>query len=230
MSLGVFWSLLNPLVMLGVLWFVFTRIFPNAGQPHFGVFILCGLVPFNFFTLAWVSGTTSLVENGTLIKKVPVPREIIPIASVLGNCLQLAAQVFLLLVFVVLSGIPLNWHWLWLPFLWGCQIVFLCGISLLTSCLNVYVRDIRYLVESINVILFWLVPIFYPFSMISEQYKEIYALNPVAAMTFALRNIFIDGISPAASLLERLVGSSALMLVLGFLVFRRLKPRFYNYL
>jgi ABC-type polysaccharide/polyol phosphate export permease len=134
------------------------------------------------------------------------------------------------LVFVVLSGISLNWHWLWLPFLWGCQIVFLCGISLLTSCLNVYVRDIRYLVESINVILFWLVPIFYPFSMISEQYKEIYRLNPVAAMTFALRNIFIDGTSPATSLLLRLVGSSALMLVLGFLVFRRLKPRFYNYL
>lgn len=229
MSLGVFWSLLNPLVMMGILWFVFTKILQNR-IPNFAVFALCGLVPYNVFTTSWLTGTLSLVENATLIKRVAVPRELIPISIVLSNCIHMSAQIVLLLLLVVATGEGVNRHWLWLLVIWPLEVVFVVGLGLIFAALNVYVRDVRYIVESANLVLFWLVPIFYDFSSIPPQYAEIVHYNPVAALVMASRIILLHDAAPPASLLIRLTLSSFLMFGLGLVIFRRLRRGFYNYL
>jgi lipopolysaccharide transport system permease protein len=229
MSLGVLWSLLNPLVMMGVLTFVFTKVFPNPNK-QFPVFVLCGLVPYNFFTIAWITGTTSIVDSAGLVKRVPLPREIVPIAAVLSNCLHLAIQILLLLSCVFIFGGHISVQWFWLPFVWVLEIVFACGLALITSTVNVYIRDTRYIVESINTVLFWMVPIFYSFEVVPAKYSEFYEINPVAAMVLCLRNILLKDSSPPSSTLWRLAAVSIGALVVGLIVFEKGKGEFYDHI
>jgi lipopolysaccharide transport system permease protein len=230
MSLGILWSLINPLVMMGVLAFVFGNVFGNKSTPAYPVFILCGLIPYNFYAAAVLTGTSSIVESAGLVKRVAVPREVVPVASVLSTCIHLLIQFVLLVGFALFFRLPPAASWLWLPVIWVLYIIFVCGLAMGASALNVFVRDTRYLVESFNLVLFWLVPIFYDFHIIPAKYVDVYRFNPIAALVMAMRNIMIDRQPPAPSLVRNLVIAAAVTSTLGFWMFRRLKARFYEHL
>jgi ABC-type polysaccharide/polyol phosphate export permease len=192
--------------------------------------VLCGLVPFNFFVYATNSGTTSLLDNSSLVKRVALPLEVVPLASVLSACLHLAIQVALLLGFAVYSGFGVTRYWLWLPLVWTLEMMFVCGLVLITSSVNVFVRDTRYLVESANMALFWLVPIMYPEAIVPERFHSIYQYNLIAALVTAMRHTIMEAKSPPESLLWKLTAVSAVVFLLGHFFFRRLKDRFYGHL
>jgi ABC-type polysaccharide/polyol phosphate export permease len=238
MSLGVLWSLLNPLVMMGVMTFVWTQIFLNP-MPHFPLFILCGMVPYNFFTIAWSGGTTSIVDSAGLIKRLPVPREVVPISTVLSCSIHLLLQLVLLLAIAIGSHVSVNRYWFWLPVIWALEIVFLSGLSFLTAAANVFLRDTRYIVESTNLVMLWLVPVFYDFAIIPPRYKEIYQLNPLATLVIVMRRIVYEGVGPnwctgcsehATYTMWKLVLASFTVFFIGLLVFRRMKPMFYEHI
>src|SRR5213594_824173 len=216
MSLGIFWSLLNPLIMMTVLTFIFTKIVPNPQAPQFPVFVLCGLIPFNFLALSWSIGTGSIFDNTGLIKRATFPKELIHIG--------------LLLTLVLAFGNGVNRHWVWLPFIWGFEIVLTCGLVFMCSALSVYIRDMRYIVDATCTVLFWLVPIFYPFSVIPDRYQNVYQYNPVAAIVLALRYTLLENTPLASSLLTKLAVGSTFIFITGWLVFQRAKQRFYDYL
>ena len=229
MSLGVFWSLLNPLVMMALLTFIFTRIFTTS-QPKFPVFVLRGLVPLSFFQVAWSSGTNSLIENSHLVKKVGVPSELFPVASVLSNFVHFAIQLGLLITIALMSGLQITAHWLWLPAIIAMEVIFSCGLVLATAGLNVYIRDTRYVVESLNTIMFWMVPVFYDFSIVPAAYAGAYQYNPLAAMVLATRQVIMQDRPPSTELMLKAVFVSIISLGIGYTVFTRFKGGFYDHL
>ncbi len=230
MSLGILWSLINPLVMMGVFTFVFGRVFGGQREQAYPLFVLCGLVPYNFFSGAWASATTSLVENAGLIKRVAVPREVVPVSVVLSNCLHLGIQMGLLVLVALIYGYRPNIYWFWLIPIWALYIAFVCGLALGSSAINVLIRDTRYVVESFNLVLYWLVPIFYSFTIIPERYIPVYQFNPVAALVMAMRRILMERSAPAMTLVMNLAIAACVTLGAGFLTFGRLKQRFYEHI
>lgn len=226
MSLGLLWSILNPLVMVSVYTFVFTKIFQSS-IPYFPLFVLSGLIPFNFFVQSWVSATNSIIENASLVKRTPALREIFPVAGVLSNVLHLILQLLIIVGLVFYFGIGVSKLWLWLPVVWGLELLFIIGLGMATAALNVYIRDTRYIVESVCLVIFWLVPIFYSFEMVPQEYAELYQYNPVAALVLATRRVIFEAQAPHAALLWKLTLVAFASLLAGTTIFRRLKRGFY---
>ena len=229
MSLGIFWSLLNPLIMVAVLTYIFTVVFPSKVH-NFPLFVLIGLIPFNFFTLAWASGTNSILDNAALVKKLRFRREVIPISVVLGSVIHFVIQMLLLLTLLLVFGQRINRQWLWLPAVLGLEIVFACGMALAFAALDVYYRDTRYVVESANLVLFWMVPIFYSYDQVPRNFVAFYEVNPIAAVVQACRMILLQGVAPPPSLLVKLALVSVAALAGGLLLFGRMQKRFSDYL
>jgi len=152
---------------------------------------------------------------------------VVPIAAVLSNCVHLLIQIALLLLLTVCFGLRPNRYWLWMPVIWVCTSRFCADWPLGSSAINVYIRDTRYVLESFNTVLFWLVPIFIPLPL-SGKIQERLPIQSGGRAGDGVRNILMDGTAPPASLIENLTIAASVALGLGFLIFHRLKPGFTN--
>jgi lipopolysaccharide transport system permease protein len=240
--LGFFWSLLNPLLLMVVFTIVFTVMLPNFYVPHFPVFVLCGLLPWNFFNTAVMASLTSISGNGHLIKKVYFPREILTISSVLSNFVNFVLSLPVLMIFLFIFRIPLTIWIIYLPLVLLIQVLFTCGVALLLATLNVFYRDTSVIMEVLIQAWFFLTPIFYPIEILDEWQvvwgfalpvrRLTYILNPMASIVASYRSIlygFIDGSPPTALALDFLMRTaltSVVCLLIGYAVFCRYSHRF----
>jgi lipopolysaccharide transport system permease protein len=230
MSLGILWSLANPLIMMLVLTFIFKNVFPNSSIKNYPAFALIGLISYNFFGLAWSSSTTSISYNSGLVKRVRMTREIIPIASVLAQSIHFFIQFGLVLIFVAALGLPPTREWLWAIPVLAVELVCVSGLALLCSAFDVYLRDTRYIVDSAVTMMFWLNPVFYPVEMIPSRYRTLYELNPIASVIVCLRKVLLDARMPPL----RVFSLGALVSIgtfgMGLAVFAQMKGNFGDYL
>jgi ABC-2 type transport system permease protein len=224
--LGFLWSLANPLLLILVYSFVFGHIL-RGGPPNFAYFLMVGILPWTFFSQALMMSTGSIVDNGNLIKKVALPLEVFPLATVLFNLVQFG---FALLVFFPMAllyfRVPVVLSWLnFFPIL-ALQIIFTLGLCFIVSTATVFYRDVRHFTEILLMLLFWLTPIIYDVQTIPASLRTAIYVNPFTYFILAYQDALYhnSGLSPDKLLVLALLGLVALFI--GYTAFVYSKTRF----
>src|SRR5215510_10960889 len=225
-ALGFLWSLANPLLLILVYSFVFGHIL-RGGPPNFAYFLMVGILPWNFFAQSLMMSTGSILENGNLIRKVAVPMEVFPVATVLFNLVQyFLALIVLFPMAFILFGISPSWSWLaFLPIL-ILYVGFTLGACFAVATATVFYRDVRHFTEILLMLLFWLTPIIYDIRTITPELQSVIYLNPISFFTLAYQNALFYNIFPSFQEIAFLMSLTVLMFLIGYTFFVRLKNRF----
>lgn len=224
--LGVVWSLLRPLLMIGVYTVAFKYVV-RIKMENYSFFLLIGLLPWNFFQGAAMASTQSVIDNYNLIKKVYFPRQTLPVATVLFNFAQflLALAVFIP-VFLLFSPVPVHWVALGLVPLLALHLLFTIGAALLLSALTSSFRDVEHLTEVGLVLLFWVTPIIYPIAMVPAPFQALMKLNPLASLAMAYQDLLFYGRLPELAVALVLLAWTAALFTAGYLTFKWYDPAF----
>jgi len=230
-ALGILWSLMNPFLMMIVFTIVFTVMAPVANVDNFPVFLLCGLLPWNFFTASLMGSTFSVVGNAGLIKKVYFPREVLPISIILANLVHFFIALVVLFGMIFVFRLELTVWILYLPLVILIHLIFTLGVSLFLAAANVFYRDTQQIMDVLMLAWFFFTPIFYPIDILPKSYNLfgvtldvwwlMYILNPMASLIANYRIILYHGSPPALDFLARTMVTALITFVIGWVVFNR---------
>jgi lipopolysaccharide transport system permease protein len=217
--LGFFWSFLEPLLMLGVLYLVFTNIFKNSIE-NYPIYLLLGLIIWYMFSRATSMGQMSLLSKAGIIQKVNLRKELIVLSSCLASlimmCFEFIAFTFFALVFHFIPASTI----LMLPLLILDLFVFCFGISLILSVLTVYFGDIKFIWHVALQVGFFTTPIFYQLEVFPESIKQMLQLNPMASVVDTAHKIVIYGTLPTLEESMHIVISTLVIFLIGYAIFR----------
>lgn len=226
-ALGILWSLFNPLLLMLVYTLVFSTIarFP---LKHYPVFLLSGLLAWNFVTNVLTQSVTSIVSNANLVKKVYFPREVLVVGVVGANLVNFMISLLLLVPFLVFFQIHVGAPLLLLPVLILMEIVFVLGVAFAVAALDVFFRDIEHLIQVFVLVLFFGTPIIYPFStnLLSPKVKQFLIFNPLTWLMDSYQRVLYWNDWPRLDFLLLFGLLSLVVLLAGAAIFARLKGSF----
>jgi len=231
--LGYLWSLLRPLLLFGVLLFVFTQIIKLGKHVQdYPVLLLIDVMLFNFFQEATQSALTSVVQEEGVVRKTQFPRLAIPLASVLAGTFNLGVSLVAVFVFILGFGVGPYWTWLLLPALLAPLLTFTCAVAAILSALYVRFRDMAVIWSVLSQALFYATPVLYTVDIVPQQFRWVILLNPLTPIFIQVRHWIIDPSAPgaidAAGGALHLVPAATLFVVICILavwVFNREAPR-----
>jgi len=223
--LGVIWSFLNPLLSVLVYAIIFPYIM-RMEMDNYLIYLITGVLPWTFFTIAINSAMISVLVNANIIKKVYFPRIILPIASVTSALINFLISCLIILVFVIFSGIGISINLIYLPIIIIVQYVMLLGITFILSAIDLYFRDIENIMLFCLNMLFYATPILYTPDIFPDKFSFIIKLNPMAYVINAYRDVFYYKTMPNLLDLGIVGVFSIILLVIGYMIFNKLQKGF----
>ncbi len=222
--LGFFWSILSPLALAFVLYFIFRNIFKQ--EENFAANLLVGVISWRFFAVGTGSALGAIVGKSNLVTKVYIPRYILVFSNVIANLLSslLEFLVLIIMLFFILGRLPPTI--ILFPLVHLLYFFLIYGIGLLLSSLFVYFRDLHQIWEILTNILFYCTPIVYPLSLVTNYLLPYYMLNPVTQIITIYRNIMVAGTLPTLDSVITVVVIIIALFIIGSLVFTKLQRRF----
>lgn len=223
--LGVLWSFLNPLLSVIVYAIIFPYIM-RMSMNHYLIYLITGIIPWTFFTMSINVGMVSVLVNANIIKKVYFPRIILPISSVTSALVNFLISLVIVCVFVLFSGIGFSINLLFLPIVVVIQYILMLGITFVLSAIDLYFRDVENIMLFILNMLFYATPILYAPSIFPEKLRWVIALNPMAHLINAYRDIFYYKVMPNFGSLGIVFLVSVVIFFAGYAIFEKLQKGF----
>ncbi len=227
--LGVLWSLLNPMLMMTVQYMVFSQIF-KSDIENYPVYLLSGLVVFNFFSEGVGQALTSVVGNASLITKVYMPKYVYPVTRVLSSGINLLMSLIPLVLVAAVTHEEFTKAYIMLPYFLICLVGFTIGFGMLMSALMVFFRDVQFLWGILSLLWMYLTPIFYPLSILPDSIKNGMNANPMIYYITPVRDIVLEGITPEPYMFFQCAVITAISLIIGGFIFKKAQDKFIFYI
>lgn len=227
--LGFLWTLLNPLLMTMVYTLVFS-FFLRFDIPKYPAFVLCALLPWNWFSEAITTGVNSIVDRPGFVRDAIFPSAVLPVTSIASTMMNYVFSVLVLLAVLLAFKVTLGLSLIALPVIMAVQFLFGLGIVFFLGTYNVFFRDLRYIVQYILLAVFFLTPVIYDYSVVPVRFQWIFKLNPMAHIINDYRSIFLYGNWPDWRDLGFVFVLGIVLVILGSWAFETQKENFAEYL
>lgn len=225
--LGIAWAVLQPLALMIIFTLVFSRlVHVDTGDIPYPVFSYTALVPWTFFATSLSFGIASVVNNMNLVTKIYFPREILPLASIGAAFVDFVASGLILAGMMLVYGVRPGWASLWIGPLLVLQVALTIAVVLLGSALLVFFRDVRFVVPLLTQVWMYASPVIYPSTLVPEQFRILYFLNPMAGIIDGYRRVLLMGEPPQSQALALGSVVTLVLLIAGVLFFKRSEPVF----
>lgn len=225
-ALGFLWTFINPLLQLGVYTMVFSIIMRNGIEDYY-LFLFVALIPWIFFSTSLSGGSSCIWAQQDMVKKIYFPREVLPIAFVTSQFVNMLLSFLVVFVVLIVSGKGLNFvALLYLPIIMMVEYILALSATMLSSAVTVYLRDVEYILGIITMAWQFLTPVMYSAEQVPEKVRWIFNLNPMSPVITAYRDILYFGKIPELKTLLHAVVFGIIVLIIGVLVFGKLKRHF----